>query len=73
MLSVNRYVVARESNIVRVDFSREPDPPAPCFPGANGLRLIHNKTEGAEAAVEMSSMPRGMIGDCPFGVQRALA
>jgi hypothetical protein len=39
MLSaVDRYVIARESNIVRVDFSREPDPPTPCFPGANGLR-----------------------------------
>jgi hypothetical protein len=39
MLSaVNRHVIARESNIVRVDFSREPDPPTPCFPGANGLR-----------------------------------
>ena len=39
MLSaVDRHVIARESNIVRVDFSREPDPPAPRFPGANGLR-----------------------------------
>ena len=27
--SVGRYVVARESNIVRVDFNREPNPPAP--------------------------------------------
>jgi hypothetical protein len=40
MLSViDRHVIARESNVVRVDFSREPDPPAPRFPGANGLRL----------------------------------
>jgi hypothetical protein len=40
MLStVDCYVIARESNVVRVDFSRDPDPPAPCFPGANGLRL----------------------------------
>ena len=39
MLSpVDRYVIGRESNIVRVDFSREPNPPAPRFPGANGLR-----------------------------------
>jgi hypothetical protein len=33
-----RYVIARESNVVRVDFARRPDPPAPRFPGASGLR-----------------------------------
>jgi hypothetical protein len=31
-------VVARESNVVHVDFGRQPDPPAPRFPGAAGLR-----------------------------------
>ena len=31
------YVVERESNIVRVNFEREPDPPAPKFPGAGAL------------------------------------
>jgi hypothetical protein len=31
------YVVERESNVVRVDFGREPDPPAPKFPGAGAL------------------------------------
>jgi hypothetical protein len=31
-----RYVIARESNVVRVDFARRPDPPAPRFPGAGG-------------------------------------
>lgn len=35
---VGRYVIAREGNILRVDFGREPDPPAPNFPGARGLR-----------------------------------
>jgi hypothetical protein len=30
----------REDNVVRVDFAREPDPPAPKFPGANGLRPV---------------------------------
>jgi len=35
---VEHYVVARESNVLRVDFSREPDPPAPGFPGAGALR-----------------------------------
>ena len=50
MLSVvERHVIARESNVVRVDFSREPDPPAPCFPGANGLRLSDTNRDGEEA------------------------
>ena len=35
---LDRYVVARERNVVRVDFRREPDPPAPKFPGARALR-----------------------------------
>ena len=49
MLSiVERHVIARESNVVRVDFSREPDPPAPCFPGANGLRLSDTNRDGEE-------------------------
>jgi len=36
--SSNRYVVRRENNVLQVDFSREPDPPAPRFPGASALR-----------------------------------
>ncbi len=31
-------VIAREDNIVVVDFGRRPEPPQPPFPGANGLR-----------------------------------
>jgi hypothetical protein len=47
MLSViDRHVIARESNVVRVDFSRDPDPPAPCFPGANGLRPNGTESDG---------------------------
>jgi hypothetical protein len=33
----NRYVLAREKNVVIVDF-RKPEPPAPHFPGAPALR-----------------------------------
>lgn len=33
-----RFVISRENNVLRVDFSRDPDPPAPKFPGAGGLR-----------------------------------
>jgi hypothetical protein len=35
---ISRYVLARNDNVVRVDFSREPEPPEPGFPGAPGLR-----------------------------------
>jgi hypothetical protein len=35
-----RYVIRRENNVLEVDFSREPDPPAPRFPGASGLREL---------------------------------
>lgn len=49
MTVVHRRVIARESNIVRVDFSREPDPPAPCFPGASGLRLSDTECDSEQA------------------------
>ena len=35
-------VIARENNIVVVDF-RRPDPPAPKFPGAGALRAQHSE------------------------------
>ena len=51
MLSVvDRHVIARESNVVRVDFSRDPDPPAPRFPGANGLRVSDTGRDRADCA-----------------------
>jgi hypothetical protein len=35
--NAGRYVIARENNVVLVDFRRR-DPPAPQFPGASVLR-----------------------------------
>ena len=35
-----RFIIARERNVVRVDFRREPDPPSPKFPGAAALREL---------------------------------
>jgi hypothetical protein len=35
-----RHIIGRENNIVQVDFGHEYDPPAPKFPGANGLRPV---------------------------------
>lgn len=40
----SRFVIDRENNVVRVDFSRDPDPPAPGFPGAGALRGIGDDT-----------------------------
>jgi hypothetical protein len=32
------HIIARERNVVLVDFDRDPDPPKPKFPGAGALR-----------------------------------
>ena len=32
------YIIARDNNVVRVDFGGEPDPPTPIFPGAAAMR-----------------------------------
>jgi hypothetical protein len=37
--SADRYVIARESNVVHVDFHRPGSPPS-CFPGAGALRAL---------------------------------
>jgi hypothetical protein len=34
----SRYVIAREDNVVHVDFGRDSRPPRPPFPGAAALR-----------------------------------
>jgi hypothetical protein len=34
----DRYVIARENNVLRVNFERSTDPPNPQFPGAGALR-----------------------------------
>jgi hypothetical protein len=34
----SRYVIAREDNVVHVDFHRDSRPPLPPFPGAAALR-----------------------------------
>jgi hypothetical protein len=44
----DRYVIARDSNVVRVDFARRREPPAPQFPGAGALR------PGTRAAMDQS-------------------
>jgi hypothetical protein len=38
MNRASRYVMAREDNVVHVDFERDSRPPRPPFPGAAALR-----------------------------------
>jgi hypothetical protein len=37
---LDRYVIGREQNIVRVNFAPDPEPPTPPFPGAGALRFF---------------------------------
>lgn len=39
-LNNDGQVTDLKGNVVRVDFRREPNPPTPRFPGANGLRPV---------------------------------
>ena len=45
----NRYVLARERNVIRVDFGCEPDPWPPTFPGAGALHGADAKDHTDEA------------------------
>ena len=46
--SAERFVIARENNVVRVDFRRSA-PPAPDFPGAGGMRVIKGREDELDA------------------------
>ncbi|MGE3987303.1 hypothetical protein [Pseudorhodoplanes sp.] len=48
---LNRYVIGREHNVVRVDFSRRPEPPGPTFPGAGALRCGAGQPQPAAAGL----------------------
>jgi len=63
---IERHVIARESNVVCVDFSRDPDPPAPCFPGANGLRLSDAERDGVGAVSTVALRAAGHDGRSRF-------
>lgn len=40
-------VIGRDGNVIRVDFRRNPDPPAPKFPGAAALRDLYPELSAA--------------------------
>jgi hypothetical protein len=52
---INNRVIGRKGNILLVDFSRPPNPPAPRFPGANGLREPSCEEIGFEPFADQSA------------------
>lgn len=55
---VNRYIVARDRNVVRVNFGRrDPDPPAPTFPGAGALRQYPGDDSAEPGCVWLAARP----------------
>jgi hypothetical protein len=52
----SRLVIGRENNVLRVDFSRDPDPPAPRFPGASGLREIVDESASVTETISGVAM-----------------
>jgi hypothetical protein len=50
-MNLTKYIIGRESNVVQVDFGRESDPPAPNFPGANGLRPMKKEVASIGPAI----------------------
>jgi hypothetical protein len=56
---INNRVIGRKGNVLLVDFSRPPNPPAPRFPGANGLREPRcEETSFEPLAGPSGSLPR---------------
>ena len=59
---LDRYVIARENNVVRVDLRRDSDPPAPTFPGAGALRVEQTKEScGRQRTMSVSMLSHGPI------------
>jgi hypothetical protein len=49
----NPRVLGRDSNVVRVDFHRDPEPPLPRFPGGGALRdvVFQSPVEAVSTAI----------------------
>jgi hypothetical protein len=58
-----RFVIARENNVVRVDFRRS-DPPAPDFPGAGGMRVLFDMLDGDGEVGRKSEASVGTSQNC---------
>jgi hypothetical protein len=53
-MRADRFVIARERNVVRVNFRREPEPPSPKFPGAAALRKYGEADDFTLIAAEVA-------------------
>jgi hypothetical protein len=60
-----RFVIGRESNVVRVDFRRKPDPPAPLFPGAGALRMAPANDDISRHKDAVAAGASGLTGTTP--------
>ena len=58
--STNHWIIAKNGNVLVVDFTRRPDPPAPRFPGANALREI-----AVEEVPTRHALPGGAVTAIP--------
>jgi hypothetical protein len=47
-MRADRYIIAREENVVLVDFRGDSDPPGPTFPGAGALRTEEGCEQGRD-------------------------
>ena len=55
--AVDRYVLWRTDNVVRIDFGRETDPPTPTFPGAGSLRFANPVNDLGDALATETVTP----------------
>jgi hypothetical protein len=57
----DRYVIAQENNVLRVNFERSTDPPNPQFPSAGALRSACAWQVDAALRWQITSAPRGKL------------
>lgn len=59
-MPARRYIIARDDNVVLVDFRHEPDPPAPTFPGAGALRTGQPRAQALDLGEKNRSLALAM-------------
>lgn len=54
-------LLGRDGNVLRVDFSRKPEPPSPTFPGAGALRIACDAEQLLSEGVQSKTMTRSDV------------
>lgn len=49
-------LLGRDGNVLRVDFSRRPEPPSPTFPGAGALRMARDAGQFLSEGLKKNTM-----------------